>query len=156
MKIELHPNAIINFNDKANALLLEISAGPKAQEKNSSSTFKPGIHVAMTLSEKDIIGEIRVGMVDGFGNEAGKYFAAGNVLMGLKDDGYLKLKRLSEDMYRIKALSDKVSVKFITDSIFEWVKNKYRNTTDLSMIDFVLRKCEEELKETEEVLSIGV
>lgn len=149
MKLELHPDAVRNFNDKAKALLLELSIAPKTQEKISAATFKPDIYIAKHLTEKDIIGEIRVGMVDGFGNEVGKFFAAGNVLMGLKDDGFLKLKRLSEDMHRIKALSDRVSVKFITDTIFEWMKNKYRNTTDLSMTDFVLRKCEEELKEIE-------
>ncbi|MDQ1274312.1 MAG: Apea protein [Planctomycetota bacterium] len=149
MKLNIHPDAVKNFNEQANALLLELTTSPKSTEQKSAATFKPDIFVAAHLTEKDIIGEIRVGMVDGFGNEVAKLFDAGNVLMGLKEDGFQKLMRLSESMQRTKPLSDKVSVRFITDLIFEWVKNKYKNTTDLSMTDFVLRKCEEGLKEIE-------
>lgn len=149
MKLELHPDAVKNFNEKAEALLLELNTEHKLQKKSFSTTFKPDIFVAKHLTQKDIIGEMRVGMVDVFGNEVGKFFDAGNMLMGLKEDSFLKLKRLSEDMQRTKALSDRVSVKLVNDLIFEWMKNKYKNTTDLSMIDFVLEKCEGELKEIE-------
>lgn len=148
MKLELHPNAAQNFNDKAEALLLELTVKPKIQA-SSSQTFKPDIFIAHHLTEKDIIGEIRVGMVNGLGNEVGKFFNAGNVLMGLKEDDFLKLKRLAEDMQRTKTLRERVSIKLLIDSIFDWVKNRYRNTTNLSMIDFVLKNCEGELKEVE-------
>jgi hypothetical protein len=149
MKLELHPDAVRNFDDKAKALLLELSTAPKTQENISEPAFKPDVFIAKHLSEKDIIGEIRLDKVDGFGNEVGKYFDAGDVLVGLKEDSFLKLRRLSEDMQRTKALSDRVSVKFITDTIFEWMKHKYNNSTDVCMTDFVLNKCDQEIKEVE-------
>ncbi|MDD2542285.1 MAG: HEPN domain-containing protein [Desulfuromonadaceae bacterium] len=149
MTINLHPDASKNFNNKANALLLELTSVPKTQHNMAESTSKPDIFISAHLSEKDVIGEIESSQVDGFGNEVSKYFDAGDLLIGLKEDGYLKLKRLAEDMQRTKALIDSVSITFLTKNIFDWMRKKYKNSTPLSMSEYVLKKCEEGISELE-------
>lgn len=149
MTIDLHPNALKNFDNKANALLLELTSAPKTQHNMAESTSKPDTFISAHLSEKDVIGEIESSQVDGFGNEVSKYFDAGDLRIGLKEDGYLKLKRLAEDMQKSKALIDRVSITFLTKNIFDWMKKKYTNSTPLSMSDYVLKKCEEGISELE-------
>ncbi len=149
MIIDLHPDASKNFDNKANALLLELTSAPKTLYNMAECTSKPDIFVSAHLSEKDVIGEVESSQVDGFGNEVSKYFDAGDVLIGLKEDSYLKLKRLAEDMQRTKALTDRVSITFLIKNIFDWMRKKYKNCISLSMSEFVLKRCEEEINEFE-------
>src|SRR6266545_6041955 len=139
MIIDLHPDASKNFDNKANALLLELTSAPKTLYNMAECTSKPDIFVSAHLSEKDVIGEVESSQVDGFGNEVSKYFDAGDVLIGLKEDSYLKLKRLAEDMQRTKALTDRVSITFLIKNIFDWMRKKYKNCISLSMSEFVLK-----------------
>jgi hypothetical protein len=69
--------------------------------------------------------------------------------IGLQGESYKELARLSQGIQKAKMLHDKVSFNFLTDIIFDWMKEKYKNTTDLSMTEYVLAKCEESIEELE-------
>lgn len=149
MKLELHPSAVKNFNEKADLLLLELVAKPKVSKQNSESSFKPDIFVNTLITEKDIIGEVDISTVDSVGNKVAQYFDSGGRQIGLSEGSYNKLIRLSEEMQRTKVLFNTISVNLITKLIFDWMRDRYKNTTDLSMIEYVIDKCLKELKEFE-------
>jgi hypothetical protein len=139
MKLDIHPNAARNFNNKADALLLELITETKAQF--FELYIKPG---TFTFRYENLF------ILDAFGYEIGRFsYVDQNVLIGLKSEGFLKFKTLSENMQRTKVLSDRANIIFIADSIFEWIKNKYTNSTDLSMTDFVFQKFRNNLEEVE-------
>lgn len=83
MKLELHPSAVKNFNEKTDLLLLELVSKPKVSKQNSESSFKPDIFVNTLITEKDIIGEVGISTVDSVGNKVAQYFDSGGRQIGL-------------------------------------------------------------------------
>lgn len=149
MKLELHPSAVNNFNEKADLLLLELVSKPKVSKQNSESSFKPDIFVNTLITEKDIIGEISISTVNSVGNKVAQYFYSGSSQIGLSEGSHNKLIRLSEEMQKIKVLFNTVSVNLITKLIFDWMRDRYKNITNLPMTEYVIDKCLKELKEFE-------
>lgn len=149
MKLELHPEAVKNFNNKSTILLEELSTKIKSIPQNFKNSFKPNIFIPNIISGNNIIGEIKTCLVDYSGSEVAKYFVSNNKQIGLYGDSYQKFSMISENFQKTKGLYDKVSIKLLKDLIFEWIKDKYNSTTDLSMVEYVLNKCEEHIQEFE-------
>lgn len=149
MKLELHPKAVKNFNEKADILMLELAVIPQKPSPTPRSSFHPDSFVSAHITEKDIIGEIRFSMVDQAGVKVAKYFKHNDKLIGLHGERYKRLVRISQEMQRTKGLCKRVSVTLLTDLIFDWMKDKYKKTTNLSMVEHVLSKCKESMQELE-------
>src|SRR4051812_41277716 len=92
-ELQLHPNAVKNFNEKANALLLEL--GPKAP-RTSNKSFKPERFISHTITPEKVVGEIRSGLTDDDDNRIAVFFHQDGKLIGLSGEGYKKLASLSE------------------------------------------------------------
>ncbi len=60
-----------------------------------------------------------------------------------------KIEQLSRKMQRTKALNGRVCVTLLTDLVSDWMKDKYKNVTDESMVAYVLSKSEVSIKELE-------
>lgn len=69
-------------------------------------------------------------------------------LISLKESSK-KIEQLSQKMQKRKELHKWVSVTLLTDLIYDWIKEKYKNVTDLSMVDYVLGKSQESIEELE-------
>src|SRR5215210_1112118 len=100
MRLNLHPDALNNFNHKANALLLELIPHPNPPKRQAHRPVEPEIHVSATFTDANIIGEIQTRwfVTDRNGDEVGKFFEHSNGFIGLFDEGYRNLVRLSEGM----------------------------------------------------------
>jgi hypothetical protein len=152
MKLELHPDAIKNFNEKADAILLELAPIPQELSRSPESSFKPDI-VAKNIEPK---GEVKSGFNDDDGNEIAKIFRHEDRFIGLFGESYKRLRRLAESMQKAKQLSNTVSITLLTDLIFDWMKGKYQNTTSIKMTGYVLGESEKQIKEVEVWLPIAL
>jgi hypothetical protein len=72
--LQLHSEATRAFNELAEGLIAEVRPVPGT---NEAETFRPDVFVAGQIPEADIIGEIRVAILDTSGNEVGKSFTHG-------------------------------------------------------------------------------
>lgn len=149
MKLELHPDAVVDFNEEADKLLLELKPISQELSPTHKNSFHPDTFVSAHITDKDIIGEIRTGRVNQTGSEVAKYFGYNDITIGLEGESYKKLESVSQKMQRRKELYKKVSVTLLTNLIFDWLTDKYKNATNLSMIEYVLSECEGLIQESE-------
>ena len=117
MKLKLHPEALRNFNEKAEKLRTQLTTDPYADQTKRRRSLDPGIYLH-ELPQDSII-DVRIdSYVDGYANEIAKYFKDGSNNVGLFEDGYRNLAQLSEDIQNTKALRDLVSKNCLKDLIF--------------------------------------
>jgi len=86
MNIDLHPSAVENFNKKADELLNLITEFPP--EPPQPKSFPSDIHIAASISDKDIIGEPEVSMADYPGNTVNRFFYIDKRKFGLSVESY--------------------------------------------------------------------
>jgi hypothetical protein len=149
MKLNLHPEAAKNFNEKAEGLLLAIEKRPRPRQRRPEGPLEPDIHIAANILPEDIIGDVHTTLTDAFGNEIAKTFESDSELIGLFDDNHKKLIRIAEGMQKVKTLASVVSVELLSDLIFEWIKLKYGAAPVAPIAEYVLAECEKQIQETE-------
>jgi len=141
MKLELHPEASQNYNDKAQEVLKKLQQAPKEYE-NRGGKPNPNVHAVHTFTAKNIIGEMGFGWTDFTGNVTAKAFSEQGQLIGLFGPDYIELARLAEGMQKSIRPRAVISVRRLSNSIFEWLKQCYRGQTMPPMTEFVLAECE--------------
>lgn len=145
--MQLNPKASEAYNKKANNLFPHLTARPSQRQRVSNRRFVPDVHVTATIPSHDIIGEIQMMRRDREGNEAGKAFHHEGQTIELIGEGYQILKKIAVGLHKAPDLQQSVSVAFLIDHIFDWVKENYKQTTTLPMTEYVLMKCEKSIKE---------
>ena len=145
--LEVHPDAAANFDEKANSLLLEL--GPVPPRTPATPPFRSDPFVAAHITDADILGEVRLGLVDGVGAEVGKHFIDGGRIIGLEGEAFKRLIKISEGLQRTKELKEKVSTDLITNLIFDWMRQRYQKRTNLSMVKYVLEKAAQAIRDQE-------
>ena len=138
-KLEFHPEAARAFNEEAETLVRAVEPQPQIQARKPS--FRPDISVAANIAEKDLLGEIRVGLSDGFGNPTGQFFHRGNELVGLVGQGFKSLMKLAERIQSTASFRDKISTKCVADLTMFWVEKRYRDETTVSLTHYLLAEC---------------
>ena len=116
--IDLHNDAVTNFNERGEMLLKELVVRSASQHEEKS-TFNPGIYVASEITEEKIIGDIRGSVPDAEGNEVGLVYLHKGIEIGLFGEGYIKLIKLAQNMHNVKAFHSIVGVVFLKNNIFE-------------------------------------
>lgn len=149
MKLELHPEAAKNFNQKAEELLPELTARSRTVHHRPAGPLDPDVHVAANFTHENIIGDVQVQHVDYFGNEVAKTFEHGGELIGLFDESYKKLVRIAEGMQKSKTLRNTVSVTLLSDLIFNWVTLTYKSVPTAPMVKYVLGEGEKQIQDIE-------
>jgi len=155
MKISIHPDAAMNYNKKAIELVADIKPYNEPYKK---SKFKSEIHPAWTMTDKDIIGDIKefiFNLSDRENNLVGKVFQKNDIELGLYDEGYKNLVKLSNSIQKSRDFRNIISTNFTINTIFDWIKQKYNQEIDLSMMDYFINKAEENIKEYEVWIPIG-
>jgi len=147
--MQLNPKASQAYNERANTLLPHLTAQPSQRPRASNRRFVPDAHVTATIPSQDIIGEIKMMRRDREGNEAGKAFYHEGETIELIGEGYQILKKIAVGMHKAPDLNGAVSVTFLIDRIFDWVKESYKRTATLPMTEYVLMECEKSIKEYE-------
>ncbi len=144
MKINLHPNAAKNFDEKATALLSKLVLDPNINQPRPESFSSE-----MFIRELKDVEITSTGYYNEMEGDIAKTFSDGHNVWGLFDENYKELIRLAENLQRTKGVSEFVSVKLLIDLIFEWIANFYTGKTGLSMCEYVLPKCEEKIIRSE-------
>src|SRR5436305_885055 len=148
--MQLNPNAAQAFNQKVEDLLQGL-----APESSSSSTevserhFVPDVHIMASIPQEDIIGEIKVSRSDPAGNETGKVFKHEGQTIQVVGESYQKLKQIAQGIQKSPDFRNTVSVTLLIDLIFEWLKEKYKQATTQSMVEYVLSECEKRIQDYE-------
>jgi hypothetical protein len=145
--LEIHPDAAVNFENRANSLLLEIA--PATPPPRTESSFRPERFIAAHITAADIIGEIRMGLVDSTGAEVAKHFVHQGRMIGFEGESFRKLRELSESMQRTKGVREKVSTTLVASLVFDWTRERYQSTTALPMVEYVLSKAAERIEDQE-------
>ena len=147
MKLEIRPEAAKAFNERANDLLPRLIC-KLPRPKSPRKIFRPEVFIHATLTKADIINVIGFEETDELGNPA-KWFKHEGIVLGLYGENYLDLLRLAEQMQRMPGFSRFVSAKTVFEMIFQWIRDKYRKNTQLSMTEYVVQECEHSIKESE-------
>jgi hypothetical protein len=144
--INIHPDARNNFNEKANLLISSVKTIhlPNSHNKN---LFDPDIHVKHHFTDKDIIGEIRMGAVDFWGNQVAFYFEDGNKQVGIEGENYTSVRKLSESIFKLKDVKQKISLKTIENLLCEWIKLRYFNKELLDFTEYFNSKAKDLVSE---------
>lgn len=149
MEFNLHPDAVKSFNEETERLYKELVYSPICVSKKEGNSFKPDYFISSNLTEKDIVGELKSSTTDWIGNEIAVFFYYDGKKIGICGENYKKLMKLSENMQRTPQFSPFVSVSFLRNSIFNWMKDKYLNKISCSMLDYIIKICEKEVTVSE-------
>ncbi|MCK4816048.1 hypothetical protein KA005_09770, partial [bacterium] len=124
MTINIHPSAANNFNEKAAELIGLIEVFPTVEEKKDS--FPSDLHVAASITDKDIIGDIEVATSDYRGNTVARFFHFNEKKLGLSEENYRKLRDIAERLQSLPAIRSMLSCAFVEKKLFSWISEKYK------------------------------
>lgn len=146
MALELHPEAASNLNRKAAALVGLV----RPIRREPVGSFRPQPFVAATISESEMAVRPRQATIsDGLGNDIGRFFAHAGAQYGLLEKDYAEFASLVAGMQRTKGLVGKVSVSRLATLAFEWLEERYKQLTGLSLTDHVLARLPAEISRQE-------
>jgi hypothetical protein len=149
MEFNLHPVAVKSFNEEAVRLYKGLICYPICISKKEKNSFRPDYFISSNLTEKDIVGELKSSTTNWIGNEVAISFYYEGKKVGLCQVNYKNLIKLSESIQRVPQLSPFVSVSFIKNAIFDWMRGKYLDELSCGMIEYVVQLCEKEVVESE-------
>lgn len=120
---EIHPSARENFDAKVALLLGRIASAPRVKARNPR--FEPEVHVAATITDKEILGEPREAVTDYRGKTVGRFFIFAGKRYGLIDESHEELVKLAESIQKLPAFRDSLSKDFVEECIFLWLGDEF-------------------------------
>lgn len=150
MRREFHPEAAANFNRIAEELIKDLAP---LDQPDRQPGFRPDMVIAadLQLSRDNLIS---FGASDHLGNEVERSFPHEGKLIGLRGPNLQKLLQLAQTMQRRREINRHASAEFLSDAIFDWMSEKYRNAPTEPMTAFVLSQLAEQ--ETEQDIWIPI
>lgn len=145
--IEIHPSAQENYNQKVSSLVGSIVKAPR--EDKECDGFNSDIHVAVSIGDGDIIGEIQEELVDCKGVTVGRFFMCNGDRYGIIEEAYARLSKVAESIQGANAFGEKVSRKYVEDKIFIWLKNRFLGQNEV--VEFVTYFLKEVVQAVEKI-----
>lgn len=140
----IHPSAQANYDAKIRLLVSRLAEMPR--EKSHKSSFKLDIH-ANTITDKEIIGEIRESISDYRGKTVGRFFMLESKRYGLVDAHHEELEKLAEAIQRLPSFRNKLSQHFIEECIFSWLQNSVsKRNQSKSFMSFLIEEASKAIK----------
>lgn len=153
--LQLHTEAAKSFNRKAEDLFQKVVLDPHDKGYQSVG-FSPDI-VTYPIPAEDVRSLSTNSRISGpLNQEIGKTFSVRGSVLGLFGEDYKALVRLAETIQKAKGLSDKVSVSFLVDSIFNWIALSHQHGTVVPMTEVVLADAEKAIQDIELWLPIAM
>lgn len=157
MKLNIHPQASESYNSKIEELTDKLTSDHPLIEKEKQTTLaNPDTHIAFHFDETNIIGEMKYGWNDKSGKVMARAFNKEKNLVGLFDEDYKNLIRVAEGFQKSINPKGTISIELLEELLFDWIKLKSRNETELSMSEFALSECEKQIKEYEVWIPISL
>lgn len=138
MKLDLHPEAVKNYDKKGNILLSKLVPVPSKPNVICRNSFRPNFPVSAAFGKND----------DKIVVEFGEYFQHKGQFISLKES-QKEIEQLAREIQKEKPLYKIVSVALIINLVTNWMKDKYKNETDESMVNYLLSKSEASIQELE-------
>jgi hypothetical protein len=155
MSLQIHPDAAKNFDRKGEELFQKVIFDPHI-ELPQGKGFSPDI-VRHEIPGEDLISLSRDSYIAGpLQKEVAKTFRLKDSVLGLFGEDYKGLVRLAESMQSVKPLRDKVSVRFLIDSIFNWIATSHQRTDVVPMTETMLADAERAIQEIELWLPVAM
>ncbi len=148
MTIEFHENAAARFNELAQELLTKVRAFPAVEPRSNGASL---IHPMAQLSEKDVSGVIawKQSSVNGFGEETGRYWDSSTGRMGYEAEEYAAVRNLAARLEQSEPLKDRVSLRFLLDELFTWLRETLEAKRTDTLTDFIAKRRSEAVKDHE-------
>lgn len=147
-KFEMRSEDAVKFNSWSKRVMKYVAPASHSDDRGKKVFRLPEPHVAATIDFQDV-DKPAFGQVDTYGNRVSRYFVEDKKLIGLEEIGYQELVKLAESMQRIPVLSRYVSVGSMEEYVFEWLETSYLGRTKKDMVETVLKKLEESVRENE-------
>jgi hypothetical protein len=148
MSISLHPSAYAAFNEKALALLQLVQAVPRQQP--GASTFPSDVHVAASITDKDLIGEMEESATDYQGNTLARYFYIDGKRFGVEQESYGRLRDLASSICSNRNVRDKLSTSYVEKELFDWVRSAFgRDTPEKPFCESLILAANRDIAKTE-------
>lgn len=136
-RFELHPEAARALDERANELLSKVIGVTPQQERR---TFASQRVPAMVITEADIVGRMTMQRVDELSREvtAIHFEGPGPVdVVGLEGEAVKELDKLAQLAQKYLRAST-VSLRFLRDSLIDWLQEKFRGEVTESLSEFLL------------------
>jgi Apea-like HEPN len=145
MTIQFHEKAATRFNELAQELLTKVRTFPSAEVRPTRASL---LHPVAQLSEKDISGTIarKQRSVNGFGEETGRYWDSRTGRVGYEGEEYAAVKDLAARLEQSGPLKDRVSLRFLLDELFTWLRETLETRRTDTFTDFIAKRCSEAIK----------
>ena len=145
MDFRIHPSASDNFNRKARELLGLVKELPT--ESSRQAGFPSDLHIAASIGEKDIIGDVDTFLSDYQGNTIDRFFYCKGRKFGLGIADYKRLKETAERLQALPVIRSTLSVSFIEKTLFSWIRNQYQGVgTPDSFVEYLDKQAQKIIK----------
>lgn len=152
VQLVIHPDAMKHFNVEGETLVSLCEKQIHLTKMPATPKFaKP--HISATLTDDDIA-DIEIAIADSIGNEYGRLFINDGEKIGLVNEGYKRLIKLSEAIQKALTPKSIISRKAIETEIFVWVKERYSKNMP-TLIEFIIPRLEEKTTDLEIWIPIG-
>ena len=133
--VYLHPEAIKSFDEKGKVLLSKVVRQPwKPRAKSETQPrFIPA--ATFTLDDSQPITE---STRDRFGKTLEMFRRVDKETLGLKEEGYRRLRLLAESIQKTEGFRDRVSQKSLESAIFDWVIDRSLNRASQALCERLL------------------
>jgi hypothetical protein len=147
MSVGLHPAASENFNRKASELV-SLVREYKSPSDDVPKTA-PDFYVEQKLTEKDVIGEIELGLADSFGVSVGRLFPHQGRQYGLYDEAFQTFSAFVTQVQQVNDLRDVASQTFVADKTFAWVRAEFSKGSHDPYCQHLLKELNASVSECE-------
>ncbi|MCK4359502.1 MAG: hypothetical protein KAW92_12345 [Candidatus Cloacimonetes bacterium] len=128
--MDLNEELITYINAKAKELLFLLKPIIEEKQKHKTKSNSSITHIPSILIENKDIKEITLSQIDYKGIVISRSFKYKKMNIGLDKSDFYNLRKFIEKLSIRKKLRNKVSSKFITDTIFNWFKLNYTGEID--------------------------
>jgi len=145
--IDLHPDAVENFNKKTNSFIDYFqSFNPPPQVDRQEAEH----YISAKITEDDIIEKIKFQyLTNGIGENIGLiiFQESGNYF--IDEFKYEDIRKLIEKISTSKNVKEYVSYKYIENVLAEWLADKFYEEVDITFIDYLKQKLTKDIKQYE-------
>lgn len=123
--LDIHPKATENFNQKADQILAFLR---DIEPSNvHSPSFEPETHSALQVDESSLLTPPIYSVIKDVNNYTIRLYLNSELSIGILEDGCLKLRKLIEDLFKVKDIKSKVSIKTLDTILCSWITAKFHD-----------------------------
>jgi Apea-like HEPN len=127
MHVTFHPNAAETFNNRAKSLIRKNRQPDPTASTDGKTTFSPDFHIALELTDNDIIGEPEEAVADYFGRTISLSYRRNGAKYSIDGSDYHELEKLAEAIHRSGVIRNCLSKRFIVKTLFSWISLQETN-----------------------------